>query len=198
MMAPIISATAFVLTHEKRLTIDYLAEVIKHGQPRTAVLTPSMLEELCESEMGMECLKTLDMLVFGGAPMAREAGDRIAEYPEKDEWPYLEFNPFAGYEMRDAGGECYELVVVRGEKGRTLHAVFPTYRRRRKYRTGDLFTPHPDKKGLWRYAGRRDDAIVLSNGEKFNPINMGETISSHPLLDLQKYIRITESKYYSS
>lgn len=79
MMAPIISATAFVLTHEKRLTIDYLAEVIKHGQPRTAVLTPSMLEELCESEMGMECLKTLDMLVFGGAPMAREAGDRIAE-----------------------------------------------------------------------------------------------------------------------
>ncbi|KAF4189626.1 hypothetical protein CNMCM7927_007310 [Aspergillus lentulus] len=199
MMAPIISATPSVLTHEKRLTVDYLAEVIKHGQARTAVLTPSMLEELCESKKGTECLKTSDMLAFRGAPMAREAGDRIAEvYQEKDEWPYLEHNPFAGYEMRDAGDEGYELVVVRGEKGRTLHAVFHSYPEKTEYRTGDLFTPHLDKKGLWLYAGRRGDVIVLSNCEKFNPINMEETVSSHPLLDLQKYIRITESKYYSS
>ncbi|GIK01973.1 putative NRPS-like protein biosynthetic cluster [Aspergillus viridinutans] len=202
MMVPIISATPFVLAHEKPLTVDYLAEVVNHGQPKTAVLAPSMLEELCASEVGMECLKTFDMLTFGGAPMAREAGDRIAEvvhlqsvigssecaifgalkYREKDEWPYLEFNPIAGYEMRDAGDECYELVVVRGEKGRTLHAVFHTYPEMTEYRTGDLFTPHPDKKGLWLYAGRRDDVIVLSNGEKFNPINMEEIISGHPLV----------------
>ncbi|CEJ60955.1 hypothetical protein PMG11_09509 [Penicillium brasilianum] len=202
MMIPILADTPFVLTHEKPLTVDILAQVVKHGQPKTANLAPSMLEELSTSELGMECLKTFDMLTFGGAPMAREAGDRIAEvvhlqsvlgssecaifgalkYQEKDEWPYLEFNPFAGYEMRDAGDGHYELVVPRGEKGSSLHAVFHTYPDKAEYQTGDLFTPHPEKEGLWLYAGRRDDVIVLSNGEKFNPINMEEVISGHPLV----------------
>lgn len=202
MMIPILADTPFVLTHEKPLTVDILAQVVKHGQPKTANLAPSMLEELSTSELGMECLKTFDMLTFGGAPMAREAGDRIAEvvhlqsvlgssecaifgalkYQEKDEWPYLEFNPFAGYEMRDAGDGHYELVVPRGEKGSSLHAVFHTYPDKTEYQTGDLFTPHPEKEGLWLYAGRRDDVIVLSNGEKFNPINMEEVISGHPLV----------------
>jgi nucleoside-diphosphate-sugar epimerase len=202
MMIPILADTPFVLTHEKPLTVDILAQVVKHGQPKTANLAPSMLEELSTSELGMECLKTFDMLTFGGAPMAREAGDRIAEvvhlqsvlgssecaifgalkYQEKDEWPYLEFNPFAGYEMRDAGDGHYELVVPRGEKGSSLHAVFHTYPDMTEYQTGDLFTPHPEKEGLWLYAGRRDDVIVLSNGEKFNPINMEEVISGHPLV----------------
>ncbi|KAF3392431.1 Iterative polyketide synthase CazM [Penicillium rolfsii] len=202
MMIPILAATPFVLTHEKPLTVDLLAEVVKHGQPRTANLAPSMLEELSTTERGMECLKTFDFLTFGGAPMAREAGDRIAEvvhlqsvlgssecavfgalkYQEKDEWPYLEFNPFAGYEMRDAGDGYYELVVVRHDQRPSLHAVFHTYPDKDEYQTGDLFTPHPEKEGLWLYAGRRDDVIVLSNGEKFNPITMEEIISTHPLV----------------
>ncbi|KAJ5896728.1 NRPS-like protein biosynthetic cluster [Penicillium subrubescens] len=202
MMIPILAATPFVLTHEKPLTVDLLAEVVKHGQPKTANLAPSMLEELSTSELGMECLKTFDYLTFGGAPMAREAGDRIAEvvhlqsvlgssecaifgalkYQAKDEWPYLEFNPFAGYEMRDAGDGYFELVVVRHDQKPTLHAVFHTYPDKDEYQTGDLFTPHPEKEGLWLYAGRRDDVIVLSNGEKFNPITMEELISGHPLV----------------
>lgn len=202
MTIPILAATPFVLTHEKPLTVDLLAEVVKHGQPKTANLAPSMLEELSTTELGMECLKTFDFLTFGGAPMAREAGDRIAEvvhlqsvlgssecaifgalmYQEKEDWPYLEFNPFAGYEMRDAGDGYYELVVVRHDQKPTLHAVFHTYPDKEEYQTGDLFTPHPEKEGLWLYAGRRDDVIVLSNGEKFNPITMEEHISGHPLV----------------
>ncbi len=34
------------------------------------------------------------------------------------------------------------------------------------YATNDLVIPHPTRKGLWKMHGRRDDQIVLSNGEK--------------------------------
>ncbi|KAJ5151090.1 NRPS-like protein biosynthetic cluster [Penicillium canariense] len=203
MMVPVLAGTPFVLTHEKPITVDIFAQVIKQTQPKTANMPPSMLEELSKSDLGMECLKTFDLLTFGGAPLAREAGDQIADvvhlqsvigssecaifgalkHQHKDEWPYLEFNPFAGYEMREAGDGYYELVVLRGEMGSNLHAVFHAYPDKTEYQTGDLFTSHPEKKGLWLYAGRRDDVIVLSNGEKFNPVTMEEIISGHPLVD---------------
>ena len=32
--------------------------------------------------------------------------------------------------------------------------------------TNDLVIPHPTKPGLWKVHGRRDDQIVLTNGEK--------------------------------
>ncbi len=34
------------------------------------------------------------------------------------------------------------------------------------YATNDLLEPHPTKSGLWQVHGRRDDQIILSNGEK--------------------------------
>ena len=34
------------------------------------------------------------------------------------------------------------------------------------YATNDLLEPHPTRPGLWRYYGRLDDQINLSNGEK--------------------------------
>ena len=34
------------------------------------------------------------------------------------------------------------------------------------YATNDLVAPHPTRPGLWKLLGRRDDQIVLSNGEK--------------------------------
>ena len=34
------------------------------------------------------------------------------------------------------------------------------------YATNDLAEPHPTKPGLWRIYGRKDEQIILSNGEK--------------------------------
>lgn len=50
------------------------------------------------------------------------------------------------------------------------------------WRTRDLFKPHPTKPGLWRFYGRADDIVVLSNGEKFNPVPSETQIAAHPLL----------------
>ncbi|KAM5540045.1 hypothetical protein V8D89_006185 [Ganoderma adspersum] len=44
------------------------------------------------------------------------------------------------------------------------------------YATNDLVVPHPTRKGLWKLYGRRDDQIVLSNGEKTNPLPLERII----------------------
>lgn len=58
--------------------------------------------------------------------------------------------------------------------------IFHTFPEIREWRTRDLFKRHPSKPDLWKYSGRRDDIVVLSNGEKFNPVLMEKTIESHP------------------
>jgi hypothetical protein len=44
----------------------------------------------------------------------------------------------------------------------------------------DLYTRHPTKPNLWLYAGRADDVIVLSNGEKLNSSTVESTLRQHP------------------
>lgn len=200
-MQPILFDTPFVLSPEKPLTAELLAQIVTETNPGTSIIAPSVLEELSQSELGMQTLSKFAMHAFGGAPLAQEVGDRISEithlqsvlgssenaifgamkHQDKRDWQYLEWNPNAGYDLRDAGEGFFELVVPRGES-RAAHAVFHTYPDKDEYRTGDLFVPHPEKKGLWLYSGRYDDVIVLSNGEKFNPTIMEEIISSHPLV----------------
>ncbi|KAI9761532.1 MAG: hypothetical protein M4579_000923 [Chaenotheca gracillima] len=46
----------------------------------------------------------------------------------------------------------------------------------------DLFRAHPQKSNLWLHCGRLDDIIVLSNGEKLNPITMELAIQASPLI----------------
>lgn len=51
-----------------------------------------------------------------------------------------------------------------------------------RYRTKDLFEEHPNKPDLWRFRGRADDVIVLSNGEKLNPVDFEKRVELHPLV----------------
>jgi long-subunit acyl-CoA synthetase (AMP-forming) len=39
--------------------------------------------------------------------------------------------------------------------------------------SGDLFREHSNKKGVYQMYGRIDEQIVLSNGEKTNPVPLG-------------------------
>lgn len=201
MMTPVLMSTPFVLAPEKPLTAQLLDQIIKDTNPRTSIIGSYLLEELSQSDLGLDCLSKMEFHAYGGAPLSQQAGDRISEithlqsvlgssecaifpglkHQDKRDWQYFEWNPAAGLEMRDNGDGLYELVVPRG-KNRDLHAVFHTYPDKEEYRTGDLFTPHPTKDGLWLYSGRYDDVIVLSNGEKFNPTTMEEIIAGHPLV----------------
>ncbi|ORY19247.1 hypothetical protein BCR34DRAFT_595678 [Clohesyomyces aquaticus] len=50
------------------------------------------------------------------------------------------------------------------------------------YCTKDLFKQHPKKPQLGEYYGRRDDIVVLSNGEKFNPVPEKLLVQGHSAL----------------
>jgi long-subunit acyl-CoA synthetase (AMP-forming) len=53
----------------------------------------------------------------------------------------------------------------------------------------DLYAKHPTKLDRWLYKGRADDLIVLSNGEKLNPLDMEACINEHPAVKASLIVR---------
>ena len=79
--------------------------------------------------------------------------------------PYLKWIP--------VGSGLYECCVLEGWPAK-LESSHPDG----SYATKDLFEPHPTIPKAWKYIARRDDTIVLVNGEKFNPVQMEGKIRS--------------------
>ncbi|KAJ5298611.1 arsenate reductase (Arc2) [Penicillium atrosanguineum] len=201
---------AFSIFHEvpavfgpdKPLSVGHLVELMKMTRPTGGLFPPSVLEDMSHSEDGLQCLKDLKFVSFGGAPLAGETGDRLRQFtkvvsvigtseigwipsllPEDDtNWDYFEWLPAYGISMQDIGDNLYEMVIPRRPDSREYQGIFHTFPDRDIYRTNDLYTQHPANPNLWKYYGRKDDVIVLSNGEKFNPVTMEVIIETHPLV----------------
>ncbi|EEH09810.1 ochratoxin A non-ribosomal peptide synthetase [Histoplasma capsulatum G186AR] len=200
-IASVSAATPFVLSPEKPMTAELLATIVTETKCTSASLPPSSLEDLYSSQVGQKTLSKFHYIAYGGAPLSPEIGDGLCKLThlqtvlgssecglvaslkaeEREDWGYFEWNPFYAVDMRAQGDGTFELVIPR-QSNRHVHGVFHTYPDLTEYRTGDLFTPHARKPGLWRYIGRGDDVIVLSNGEKFNPTSMEIIIQGHPLV----------------
>ncbi|KAJ5527212.1 Male sterility NAD-binding [Penicillium frequentans] len=213
--SPMFFSTPFILSPDKPMTAELLAQIIEDKKPSVGIFPPSTLEDLVGSDLGVRCLKNFDWIAYGGAPLAPEVGDRIIEWThlqtvlgtsetgilgalktqDRKDWAYFEWNPNAGLELRDAGDGLFELVIPRA-KNRDAQCIFHTYPDKTEYHTGDLFAPHPEKDYLWLYCGRKDDIIVLSNGEKFNPTTMEEIITGHPLV--ARSVVIGQGRFQSS
>jgi thioester reductase-like protein/aryl carrier-like protein len=87
----------------------------------------------------------------------------------------------AHWQAVDASSNVFRLIFQR--KHPTLpcqQPVFYTFPHLDEYSTGDLYEPHPEKPGLWKYIGRGDDIIVFTNGEKLNPVTIQDAIQGHP------------------
>jgi nucleoside-diphosphate-sugar epimerase/acyl carrier protein len=202
----------FVLTPpEKPLTVKLLARIIDETSPTVTLLLPSLIEDLSSTEEGRVTLERFRTIYFGGAPLAKSVGDRLSNLEigigsteiglipglvieddaNRADWQYFEWNPYYGIEMRQIDNEGkHEMILHRekvsgakkNENDRGIHCIFHTFPHIDEYRTNDIFLPHPTKPNLWKYYGRLDDVIVLSNGEKFNPIEMEKVIDGHPLV----------------
>lgn len=191
----------FLIAPDKPPSIELLTQMIETAQPTCGILPPSLLEEMSDSSHGLNVLSRLKYIFYGGAPLAPEAGNKLKQVTDirvalgssevgvtitmapldKEDWQYMEWSPFYGIDMQLIGDNMYEMVIPRAGS-RDFHGVFHTYPELQEYRTKDLFTSHPKKPGLWKFYGRLDDVIVLSNGEKFNPITMEKMIEGHPLV----------------
>lgn len=86
--------------------------------------------------------------------------------------------------MREAMDGLYELFLVRDPKLELYQGVFNTFPNIQEWSMNDLYSRHPDpaKSFLYMYKGRKDDVIVLSNGEKIAPALMEATLMSDPLV----------------
>ena len=78
----------------------------------------------------------------------------------------------------------YELFLVKRPELRLYQGIFNTFPNIQEWSMNDLYSRHPDpaKSFLYRYQGRKDDIIVLSNGEKIAPALMEATLMSDPLV----------------
>ncbi|KAL8782953.1 MAG: hypothetical protein Q9195_009526, partial [Heterodermia aff. obscurata] len=76
--------------------------------------------------------------------------------------------------------DAYELVVFSDDTTRQISGLDHNYPGVKAWHTKDLFKPHPTNSNLWRFHGRKDDIIVLSNGEKFNPVPIEALLQGHP------------------
>jgi len=170
------------------------------SRPWSGVFAPSILEQLADTDDGIKALGDLEHVFFGGAPLAHESGEKLrkvtnlvsvigsteagffaSRMPEdKADWQYFEFIPEAGVYMEPDDDGLSEMVVKPAQ--RDIQGVFFTFPDIKEWRTKDVWEPHPTKDNLWRYKGRKDDVIVLSNGEKFNPVTFEKTLDSEHLV----------------
>jgi thioester reductase-like protein/acyl-coenzyme A synthetase/AMP-(fatty) acid ligase len=178
-----------------------VAEILRETQPGAGVFAPSLLEEVGSTAAGLEALASVQHIFFGGGPLAQQIGDRLCTLTQLHsligsteagflqclvvedplDWPYFEWAPAGGIVMEPAGDGLSEMTIQKRGDGHA-QGVFHTFPSLEVWRTNDLFAPHPKKAGLWTYKGRNDDVIVLSNGEKLNPVGFEKDMESHPLV----------------
>ncbi|TBU38867.1 acetyl-CoA synthetase-like protein [Dichomitus squalens] len=162
---------------------------------------PAFLEQWAREPDKVLAMKQMRGLLFGGAPLNKSVGDSLASQgvalltgygstetgsisagisvnPRMD-WEYFGFNYLVDTVMRPAGDGTYELVILATSKcpprvfNDRINGIDA-------YATSDLLEPHSTKPGLWKIYGRVDDQIILSNGEKTNPLPLEHIIRDDP------------------
>ncbi|RPD67101.1 acetyl-CoA synthetase-like protein [Lentinus tigrinus ALCF2SS1-7] len=162
---------------------------------------PAFLEIWSRDPEKVSYMKRMKAIIFGGAPLNKEVGDTLASHgirlytlygsteigaiakffianPGMD-WEYFSIFPPLTTKFVDAGDGTYELIVLSDPKN-PLPVVNTKVDGVDAYATSDLLEPHPTRPGLWKYHGRMDDQIILSNGEKTNPGPLETIINNDP------------------
>ncbi|OBT62463.1 hypothetical protein VE03_08625 [Pseudogymnoascus sp. 23342-1-I1] len=154
-------------------------------------------------------LGSLHQVCWGGGPLATNIGDwivnntkahlwqifgatEIGAYflmePPKSHWNYIEFHPITGPTMEkiSPGSDLYEIVSRKhpDPKFAWSRMVFHIFPEIDEWRSGDLLSKckDPGFEHLWKYEGRTDDIIVLSNALKVNPWHIEARLQGHPAL----------------
>ena len=104
------------------------------------------------------------------------------EVTSTEDWENVRLSPGSGCRFDEVAEGQFELVIERNPKLSLIYGAFVTYPDLKEYRTKAIWRKHPTKAILWCSEGRTDDIIVFSNGEKFNPLGMEQTIETYPLV----------------
>ncbi|KAL8774316.1 MAG: hypothetical protein Q9209_001067 [Squamulea sp. 1 TL-2023] len=174
------------------------AEVMRQMKLKALFCPPNIYEQLLQEPDGLELTKNLDFVMYAGGPLTTTTGTTLSKVtdvcgfygstetgpaqtlvPARVDWDTLEFHPMYGADMQPSVDEAFELVLHIDTKLQGIRGLDNNCPNIDIWRTKDLFRPHASKPNLWRFHGRTDDIIVLSNGEKFNPVPSEAIINSH-------------------
>ncbi|KAI0341272.1 acetyl-CoA synthetase-like protein [Trametopsis cervina] len=184
--------------------------ILKDKKP-DVLFVPNLLEDIVESlplSEALEYLRIPNIVLQGGAPLRQDVGAKLAHGgvhivtwggiteagvfasmafdPTRDpaDWQYMrlvdgyEFNfmPFNA-EHPDQG---YQLVM----SPKIITPPLINHENPRGFLLPDIWMRHPDpsKSDLWKIAGRLDDIIVLSNGEKANGKQIENLLYASPFV----------------
>ncbi|EME43601.1 hypothetical protein DOTSEDRAFT_54369 [Dothistroma septosporum NZE10] len=181
-------------------SLKTVQQILRSHATDAAVLPPSLLAEVAMDGDLLREVSQWSSVALGGGPLPKEAGDALWErtrvlkilgstetfnVPELeprsiDEWEYHCFHPGLGIDFRPHSDQASELVFHRDRHITRHQGAFWTFPDQDEYSMKDLYEQHPSKPGHWKYRGRVDDVIVLSNGEKFNPTGAERIITRDP------------------
>lgn len=179
-----------------------LKEIIKDQFIRALYVPPLITEELLQEPGGIDFFRGLDLLCYADGQFSNSAEKRLAEVTElchlystpetfhipqlapksKEDRPYIEWNPSIPLEMQPHEDGTFELVLFTDPSTEFISALNHNLPGIAEWRTKQLFKPHPTKSKLWRFHGLRDDTILLSIGEKFDPTPLETMLQFHDLL----------------
>ncbi|KAI0185901.1 putative NRPS-like enzyme [Xylaria flabelliformis] len=181
---------------------EYADKMHQHARVDGSIGAPSLYEELSRHVESLKRMGKLKYVIASGAPISDAAGMAISQYtrvipnlgstetaclqrlaPAIEDWAYFYWHPtHSGIDMREWMDGLYELFLVRDPKLIRYQGVFSTFPHIEEWSMGDLYSRHPDpfKPFLYRYRGRKDDVIVLSNGEKVSPALMEAALQRSP------------------
>lgn len=186
---------------EKPPSGELLSQAMEMLKIKAGWCPPTVIEQLLEQPGGFEQAASLDWIMYTGGPLAQAVGDKLCTVtdvcqmygstetgphitlvPLSENWQWFEWHPLLENKMEDQGDGTYEMVVYKDPSLDWVRHLSQAYPHLEVWHTNDLFVRHPEAPHLWKFAGRKDDVLVLSNGEKFNPVNMEGAIVGHPLV----------------
>ncbi|KAI9485924.1 MAG: hypothetical protein EXX96DRAFT_592819 [Benjaminiella poitrasii] len=154
-------------------------------------------------------MQRLKYIVFGGAPLKHESGEWFQSHninvrdmygtteigaimssdlnPKSKNWGSIgvimkdeEGHPYGVFETNDESEPDVKHFYVRADCPTLASHV--SNRPDGGYNTNDLFRENPNFPGYYIYLGRRDDTLIMENGEKTNPVPMESTIRQSPIV----------------
>ncbi|KAJ7360820.1 putative aminoadipate reductase [Mycena albidolilacea] len=185
-------------------TAENVIENAKRTNATGIMTVPAFILEW-QSPEDIAYLKTLNLLMYAGGPLAPRVGDSLfsqginivsvyggtefgaptivkRRQAEADagEWAWFQFSSRTNIRWERQGDgtlECQFLTVPE-----THQVSVENLAGRKGYSTKDLFERHPTKPDLYRIVGRLDDVLIMANGEKTVPGPMEDAMMASPFI----------------
>ncbi|KAI0908240.1 hypothetical protein F4823DRAFT_599854 [Ustulina deusta] len=182
-----------------RLSPENFARMLEISSSTSAVTPPSVLEAMLKSPRELEVVSKLKHVAYAGGPLNPVLGEKLAKviphmfplygctegagpYHESTgnnrHWDGMKFIDL-GQRMEEVFPGLYELVITRTDLINRTQAYFHTCPDLEVFRTADLFAPIEGSDGWWRFHGRTDNWVVMSNGLKMDPTQTENAVTAH-------------------